>query len=101
MANSFGDKMKSVRMRNSMTLTQMAAELNLDSGNLSKIENGKRKLDDDRLSLFCAKFSCDFGQMKSEMLSDHFAKEIVVNDLSADILSMVEQKLKSLKAQLR
>jgi transcriptional regulator with XRE-family HTH domain len=100
MANTFGEQLREVRLKNAMTLTQMAAALNLDSGNLSKIENGKRKIDDERLMKFCKQFKMDFNQMKGEVLSDQIAEEIMTNQLTNDVLSMVEQKLKALRLKM-
>ena len=42
MKESFGSFIKKLRVENNLTLTQLAAKLDLDSANLSKIENGKR-----------------------------------------------------------
>jgi transcriptional regulator with XRE-family HTH domain len=45
MAITFGEYIRLLRNENELTLTQLAAKLNLDSVNLSKIENGKRDFD--------------------------------------------------------
>ena len=49
MKETFGEYIKSLRNENGLTLTQLAARLDLDSANLSKIENGKRDFDEKRL----------------------------------------------------
>jgi len=49
MKTSFGEYIRKLRTENGMTLTQLAAQLELDSANLSKIENGKREFDEKRL----------------------------------------------------
>ena len=41
MKTTFGEYIRLLRNENELTLTQLAAKLNLDSANLSKIENGK------------------------------------------------------------
>jgi transcriptional regulator with XRE-family HTH domain len=40
MKESFGSLIKKLRIEKGLTLTQLAAQLDLDSANLSKIENG-------------------------------------------------------------
>ena len=49
MKTTFGEYIRLLRNENELTLTQLAAKLNLDSANLSKIENGKRDFDEKRL----------------------------------------------------
>ena len=56
MKESFGEYIRKLRNKRNLTLTQLAAMLDLDSANLSKIENGKR----------------DFDEKKLEKLSDIF-----------------------------
>jgi len=45
--SNFGNIIKEHRRLKKLTLTQLAAKLNLDSANLSKIENGIREFDED------------------------------------------------------
>ena len=52
MKTSFGEYIRKLRTENGMTLTQLAAQLELDSANLSKIENGKREFDEKRCRIF-------------------------------------------------
>ncbi|NOX86990.1 MAG: helix-turn-helix transcriptional regulator, partial [Chlorobi bacterium] len=49
MTATFGEYIRKLRTENGLTLTQLAAKINLDSANLSKIENGKRDFDEKRL----------------------------------------------------
>ena len=53
MKTTFGEYIRLLRNENELTLTQLAAKLNLDSANLSKIENGKRDFDEKRLTKTC------------------------------------------------
>lgn len=46
MKATFGEYIKKLRTDNGLTLTQLAFQLDLDSANLSKIENGKREFDE-------------------------------------------------------
>ncbi len=49
MKETFGEYIRRLRTEKGFTLTQLAAKLGMDSANLSKIENGKRELDEMRL----------------------------------------------------
>ena len=42
MKQYFGEYIRNLRTEKGFTLTQLGAKLDLDSANLSKIENGKR-----------------------------------------------------------
>ncbi len=49
MVTIFGEFTRKLRTEKGLTLTQLAARINMDSANLSKIENGKRDFDEKRL----------------------------------------------------
>jgi transcriptional regulator with XRE-family HTH domain len=51
MKESFGSFIKKLRIENNLILTQLAAKLDLDSANFSKIETGKRGFDDKNSSI--------------------------------------------------
>ena len=55
MKQSFGEYIRKLRTEMGFTLTQLGAKLNLDSANLSKIENGKRDFDEKRLKKMARK----------------------------------------------
>ena len=44
MKTTFGEYLRKLRTDNRMALTQLVAKLDLDSANVSKIENGKRDI---------------------------------------------------------
>jgi transcriptional regulator with XRE-family HTH domain len=45
MEKLFGQYIKELRTEKGLTLTQLAESLEMDSANLSKVENGKRDFD--------------------------------------------------------
>ena len=59
MKETFGEFIKRLRLENSMTLTQLAAKLDMDSAVLCKIENGKRDFDEKRLVKLANTFNLD------------------------------------------
>ena len=99
MEASFGEYIRKLRTENGMTLTQLAAQLELDSANLSKIENGKREFDEKRLEKLATVFSLKLDDIKTEFFSDLFAKKIYENNCSMETLMVAEEKVNYLKSK--
>ena len=97
MKETFGEYIRTLRKQRELTLTQLAAKLDLDSANLSKIENGKRDFDEKRLNKLAEVFNLNFDELKTEFFSDLFAKKIYESNCSTDALSVAEEKVKYLK----
>ena len=79
MKESFGNFIKTLRVENNLTLTQLAAKLDLDSANLSKIENGKRDFDEKRLILLSETFDIEIDEIKKSI-------DILKNKISLGIM---------------
>ncbi len=98
MKESFGSFIKKLRVENNLTLTQLAAKLDLDSANLSKIENGKRDFDEKRLVLLSDTFKIEIDELKKEYFSDFIARKIYDSNCSEEILLVAEEKVKYLRS---
>lgn len=94
---TFGEFLREIRKSNELTLTQMAAKLEMDSANLSKVENGKRDFDERKLQLLAEIFSLDFNELKTDYYGEKFAKKMYEVDCSNDTLKVAEQKVKYLR----
>jgi len=99
MEETFGEYIKRLRTENELTLTQLAAKLDLDSANLSKIENNKREFDEKRLELLANVFNLDLAQLRTEFFSDIIAKKIYENNCDSETLILAEQKVEYLKSK--
>lgn len=99
MKASFGEYIRKLRTENGMTLTQLAAQLDLDSANLSKIENGKREFDEKRLEKLAGVFNLKLDDIKTEFFSDLFAKKMYENNCSIETLMVAEEKVNYLKSK--
>jgi transcriptional regulator with XRE-family HTH domain len=99
MKETFGEYIKRLRTENELTLTQLAAKLDLDSANLSKIENNKREFDEKRLGLLANVFNLDLAQLRTEFFSDIIAKKIYENNCDSETLILAEQKVEYLKSK--
>ncbi len=97
MKETFGEYIRKLRTGNELTLTQLAAKLDLDSANLSKIENGKREFDEKRLEKLASAFNLDIDKLKAEFYSDFIAKKLYGTNCNNDIFVLAEQKIEYLK----
>ena len=99
MKATFGEYIKQLRTDNGLTLTQLAFQLDLDSANLSKIENGKREFDEKRLDKLANAFDLDFEKLKTECFGDQFAKKMYAYNCSTETLIVAEEKVNYLKSK--
>ena len=99
MKETFGEYIKRLRTEKELTLTQLAARLDLDSANLSKIENNKREFDEKRLPLLAEVFNLDISTLRTEFFSDVIAKKIYENNCDSETLILAEQKVEYLKSK--
>lgn len=93
----FGEYIKQLRTDKGLTLTQLASQLDLDSANLSKIENGKREFDEKRLEKLAKAFDLDIEKLKIEYFGDQFAKKMYAYNCSTETLIVAEEKVNYLK----
>ncbi len=97
MKESFGEYIRQLRKSKDYTLTQLAAKLNMDSANLSKIETGKREFDEKRLQLLANEFGLDLKELKDEYFSELVAKKLYDNQCSDKVFQLAEEKIKYMK----
>lgn len=97
MKATFGEYIRHHRTGKGLTLTQLAAQLELDSANLSRIENGKREFDEKRLDKLATALDIDLEELKVEYFGDQFAKKMYKYNCSTETLSVAEEKVKYLK----
>lgn len=93
----FGQYIKQLRNNKGLTLTQLAAQLDLDSANLSKIENGLREFDEKRLEKMASIFKLNLESLKTEFFSDFIAKKMFQSECSIQALIVAEEKVKYLR----
>lgn len=92
MNTTFGEYIRQLRNKSSLTLTQLAAKLNLDSANLSKIENGKRDFDEKRLPILADIFKLNLNELQNEYISDQIGKQIYEKNCTKQLLKIAEEK---------
>lgn len=99
MKATFGEYIRQLRTDKGLTLTQLASQLDLDSANLSKIENGKREFDEKRLEKLATAFDLDIEKLKIEYFGDQFAKKMYAYNCSTETLIVAEEKVNYLKSK--
>lgn len=92
MKTTFGEYIRLLRKEKQMNLTQLAAKLNLDSANLSKIENGKRDFDEKRLPKLAKIFKLNLKELRNEYVSDQIGKQIYETNCTKQLLQAAEEK---------
>jgi HTH-type transcriptional regulator, competence development regulator len=94
MKQTFGEYIRQLRTDRGLTLTQLAAQLDMDSANLSKVENGKREFDYKRIERLAIACNLALKNLKEEFLSDQFAKTIYETNSDTSVLKLAEEKVK-------
>ena len=97
MEANFGEYIRKLRTENGLTLTQLGAKLGIDSGELSKIETGKKEFDEKYLSNLANTFNLDIEKLKVEYFGDQFAKKMYAYNCSTETLIVAEEKVNYLK----
>jgi len=92
MKTTFGEYIKVLRTDRGLTLTQLASKLNLDSANLSKIENNKRDFDKKRLPILAKIFDLKLSELTNEYITDQLGKQIYELNCSKQLLKVAEEK---------
>lgn len=95
---TIGQYIRKLRNERGLTLTQLGAMIGLDSGALSKIENGKKELDQKCLPKLAETFALNLNELKDEFISERIAYEIFKNSCSDLVLKLAEEKIKYLKS---
>ncbi len=96
---SLGEYIKKLRTEKGFTLTKLGAQLNIDSGALSKIENGKKQLDYKALPKLSKIFKLNLDELKDEFYSEQIANNIYEKKCSKNVLTLAEEKVKYIKSK--
>lgn len=92
MKETFGEYIHKLRSGSGMTLTKLAAALDIDQSTLSKIENGKRNIPVEILPKLSTVFNLDLKYLEHEYFSEKIAEIIYPQKESALLLKAAEEK---------
>lgn len=97
MKETFGEYIHKLRSDNGLTLTKLAAALDIDQSTLSKIENGKRNVPIDILPKLSKTFDLDLKQLEHEYFSEKIAEIIYSQKELSKLLKAAEEKAKHMQ----
>ncbi|HEY5535449.1 MAG TPA: helix-turn-helix transcriptional regulator [Ignavibacteria bacterium] len=83
-----------LRVKNGLTLTKLAASLDIDQSTLSKIENQKRSVPKEILPKLAAVFKLNIETLEKEYYSERIAEIIYKNSNTAELIKLAEEKAK-------
>ena len=94
---TFGEYIHRLRADSGLTLTKLAAALDIDQSTLSKIENGKRNVPVDVLPKLSKIFDLDLKQLEHEYFSEKIAEIIYPQEEPSQLLKAAEEKAKYMR----
>lgn len=97
MKETFGEYIHQLRLKNGMTLTKLAAALDIDQSTLSKIENGKRNIPIEILPKLSVVFDLDLKHLEHEYFSEKIAEIIYPQEKPQQLLLAAEEKAKYMR----
>lgn len=97
MKESFCEYINKLRTNKGLTLTKLAAALDIDQSTLSKIENGKRNVPIVILPKLAVVFDLDLKHLEHEYFSEKIAEILYPQEEPAKLLKAAEEKAKFLR----
>jgi transcriptional regulator with XRE-family HTH domain len=94
MKETFREYIHNLRVEHGLTLTKLAAALDIDQSTLSKIENQKRNVPEEILPKLAKVFKLDIKKLEKEFYSEKIAEIIYRIPDSSDLLSLADEKAK-------
>lgn len=97
MKETFGEYIHKLRSDSGLTLTKLAAALDIDQSTLSKIENGKRNVPVEVLPKLSSVFKLDLKKLEHEYFSEKIAEIIYMQEEPKQLLKVAEEKAKYMR----
>lgn len=97
MKETFGEYIHKLRSDSGLTLTKLAAALDIDQSTLSKIENGKRNVPVEVLPKLSIVFQLDLKKLEHEYFSEKIAEIIYLQEEPKQLLKVAEEKAKFMR----
>lgn len=97
MKETFGEYIHKLRTDANMTLTKLAAALDVDQSTLSKIENRKRSVPEEILPKLANTFGLNVKELEYEYFSEKIAEIIYPQEEPSRVLKLAEEKAKYMK----
>jgi len=95
---TIGQIIRTNREKQGLLLRQLAAQLDMDTAILSKIERSERKATREQIMKIGKIFKLDKDELLVQYLSEKIAYEIADEDVATRTLKVAEQKVRYLKS---
>jgi len=92
MKETFGEYIHNLRIEKGLTLTKLAAALDIDQSTLSKIENSKRNVPEEILPKLSSFFKIDLKLLEKEFYSEKIANILYKENDSKELIKLAEEK---------
>jgi transcriptional regulator with XRE-family HTH domain len=96
---TFGEYIRQLREDRNLPLRKIAAELDIDTSTLSKIEKNERNANIQIIEKLSEIFSINKADLKVHYLSDKITYQLLDEEDGIEILKVAEQKIKYQKQQ--
>lgn len=97
MRSTLGEYINKIRTEKGLTLTKLAAALDIDQSTLSKIENHKRSIPVEVLPKLANAFEIELEILEMEFYSEKIAEILYNRPNASELLVLAEEKAKYLK----
>ncbi|NOY51555.1 MAG: helix-turn-helix transcriptional regulator [Chlorobi bacterium] len=94
MNEAFGEYIHRLRTESNLTLTKLAAALDIDQSTLSKIENMKRNIPEEILPKLAHVFNLNIYELEREYFSEKIANMIYPQKDTQELLKLAEEKVR-------
>jgi transcriptional regulator with XRE-family HTH domain len=95
---SFGLYIRRLRIEKGLNQTQLAAKIGLDSGGLSKIETGKKDINEDKLLQLAKALGIKADEIKKQYFSEKFAEDCYKYKCPNTVFELAELKVNYIKS---
>lgn len=93
---SFGEYIRTLRENANLPLRKVAAELDIDTSTLSKIEKNERNANEQIIDRISKIFHVEKSDLKVRYLSDKITYQLLEEENGIEILKVAEEKIKYL-----
>lgn len=101
MANHFGERIRQLRERNNLLQRQIAAQLDMDTPMLSKIERGERRAKKLFIAQFAKIFNADEKELLTLWLADQLYDVAKDEDVAISALHVTEKSIRFYKKSIK
>jgi transcriptional regulator with XRE-family HTH domain len=98
---TFGEYIRKLRIDAGLPIRKIAAQLDIDSSLLGRIERNERQANKDVIAVIAKIFKQDEQDLLKRFLSDQIAYKILDEDADIDVLKVAELKVEYLKSKVK